>query len=226
MTYNTEKQIVDYYYKYVYSKIWGKNFFMAYAERFMERISPAEQENTLEIGGGKGEHLNFVKKFPANQYILLDSRNIDKNDLLKINDNYEKVCFVKGQVQEIPFPDEYFDHIKSTCVLHHVERLLDSILELRRVATNNCKIIILIPTDPGLFNRVIKRLYTYPKINRVSKFPASLIYSLDHKNSYNNILNVIKFVFSKDQIKITFLPFLFKSVNFNLISIVQITVRK
>jgi len=85
---------------------------------------------------------------------------------------------------------------------------------------------MLIPTDPGLLNLLVKKLFTYPKINRISKFPAGLIYSLDHKNSHNNILEVIKYVFSKDKIKITYLPFLVKSANFNLLSIVKITVRK
>jgi hypothetical protein len=48
-----EKSIVDYYYKQVYSKIWKRNFALGLAERFMEFSSPAQQNNTLEIGGGR-----------------------------------------------------------------------------------------------------------------------------------------------------------------------------
>lgn len=82
------------------------------------------------------------------------------------------------------------------------------------------------PTDPGLLNLLVKKLFTYPKINRISKFPAGLIYSLDHKNSHRNILEVTKYVFSKGQIKITYLTFLVKSANINILSIVKITVMK
>ena len=108
----------------------------------------------------------------------------------------------------------------------HVDRLFVAVSELRRVSTNNCKIIILMPTDPGLLNLLVKKFFTYPKINRISKFPAGLIYSLDHKNSHSNILEIIKYVFRKDQIEIRYLPFLVKSANFNLLSIVKISVRK
>jgi ubiquinone/menaquinone biosynthesis C-methylase UbiE len=176
--------------------------------------------------GGEGEHLKFVRIFPEREYISLDPRIVDKKVLLKISHKHRNVRFVVGSVEDIPFPENYFDHIKSTCVLAHVDRLFVSVSELRRVSTNNCKLIILMPTDPGLLNLLVKKLFAYPKINRISKFPAGLIYSLDHKNSHNNILEVIKYVFSKDQIKITYLPFLVKSANINILSIVKITVSK
>ena len=139
---------------------------------------------------------------------------------------YPKVRFVKGTVEKIPFPDNYFDHIKSTCVLAHVDRLLTCCFEIRRVATKNCTVIILLPTDPGAMNMLIKKLITYPRINRISRYPAGLIYSLDHKNSYNNILEIIKYVFRQDKIDVKHLPFFIKSSNLNLFSIVRITVKK
>ena len=226
MNNDIEKSIIAYYYDQVYPKIWNDNFALGVAEKIMEVSSPVMQINTLEIGGGSGEHLRFVKNFPEKNYVSLDPRTLDKEFLLKMSRRYKRVRFVQGSVEDIPFANDYFDHIKSMCVLAHVDRLLISISELRRVSANNCRIIILMPTDPGLLNLLIKKLFTYPRINRISKFPAGLIYSLDHKNSHNNILEVLKFVFSEDYIKISYLPFLFKSTNFNLLSIVKITVRK
>ena len=226
MNNDIEKSIVDYYYDHIYPKVWNNCFALAVAEKIMEVSSPVKQINTLEIGGGRGEHLRFVRIFPEKNYISLDPRTLDKKFLLEMSHRYKKVRFVQGSVEDIPFANDYFDHIKSTCVLAHIDRLLVSISELRRVSANNCKIIILVPTDPGLLNLLIKRLFTYPRINRISKFPAGLIYSLDHKNSHNNILEVLKFVFGKDHIKINYFPFLFKSSNLNLLSIVKITVRK
>lgn len=226
MNNDIEKSIVDYYYDHIYPKVWNNCFALAVAEKIMEVSSPAKQINTLEIGGGRGEHLRFVRILPEKNYISLDPRTLDKKFLLEMSRRYKRVRFVQGSVEDIPFKNGYFDHIKSTCVLAHVDRLLVSISELRRVSANNCKIIILVPTDPGLLNLLIKKLFTYPRINRISKFPAALIYSLDHKNSHNNILEVLKFVFGKDHIKINYFPFLFKSSNLNLFSLVKITVKK
>lgn len=189
-------------------------------------FQPSKANKHFRNWGGRGEHLRFVRIFPEKNYISLDPRTLDKKFLLEMSRRYKKVRFVQGSVEDIPFANDYFDHIKSTCVLAHVDRLLVSISELRRVSANNCKIIILVPTDPGLLNSLIKKLFTYPRINRISKFPAGLIYSLDHKNSQNNILEVLRFVFGKDHIKINYFPFLFKSSNLNLLSIVKITVRK
>ena len=226
MNNDIEKSIIDYYYNHVYPKVWNSCFAMAVAEKIMELSSPVKQINTLEIGGGRGEHLRFVRIWPEKNYISLDPRALHKKNLFEMSHRNEKVSFVQGSLGDIPFTNDHFDHIKSTCVLAHIDRLLDSIFELRRVSANNCKIVILIPTDPGLFNLLIKKLFTYPRINRISKFPAGLIYSLDHKNSHNNILEVLKFVFGKDHIKISYFPFLFKSSNLNLFSLVKITVRK
>ena len=70
MNNDIEKSIVAYYYDQVYPKIWNNNFALAVAGKFMEFFSPVEQKNTLEIGGGGGEHLRFVKIFPEKEVIL------------------------------------------------------------------------------------------------------------------------------------------------------------
>ena len=112
----------------------------------------------------------------------------------------------------------------ATCTLAHVQDPLQVCKEIKRVIQIGGEIVILLPTDPGFFNLLTKKFFTYPKINRISSYPADLIYALDHRNSINNSLSTIKCVFKDDRLKLYFMPFFIKSVNFNLLCVVNIKV--
>jgi hypothetical protein len=107
-----------------------------------------------------------------------------------------------------------------------VNDLFKSLQEIRRVSKNNCEIVILIPTDPGFFNLTIKKMFTFKKINKVSIYPADLIYSLDHRNSIHNIISMLRYIFKNDLIKFFYLPFFVKSINLNLVWICKIKISK
>jgi len=222
------QEIVTYYYKSIYSKIWpaNKSFFnpLALFERYLEFKSPKSSRNILEIGGGQGQHLNYVKSMPKNCYVILDPILPSSNYISTFTKKFPKVIFKKGLAEQIPFADGYFDHVKSTCVLAHVESPLLALLEIKRVTQLGGEVILLLPTDPGLLNLFVKKIYTYPKINKISKFPADLIYSIDHKNSIGNLLSQIRFVFRDDKISINYLPFIVRTTNLNLVCIVKILI--
>ena len=229
MKYTLKKEIISYYYSEVYNKIWGQFesplSLLWLFEKYMERLSPTYTKNVLEIGGGEGQHLKYVKKMPSEKYVIIDPLLPSRKFISEFTKSYPKIIFVKGVAEKIPFDDCSFDHIKSTCVLAHVDDPYLALMEMRRVTKLGGEIIIMIPTDPGLFNIMIKKIYTYRRINKISKFPADLIYALDHKNSVNNILTLIKYVFRSDKIYIRYLPFLFKSNNLNLVCIVKIIIK-
>jgi len=65
-------------------------------------------------------------------------------------------------------------------------------------------------------------MYSYPKLNKLSEYPANLIYALDHKNGVINLLSIIRYVFKNDSVKMNYYPFFIPSVNFNLAVIVNI----
>jgi ubiquinone/menaquinone biosynthesis C-methylase UbiE len=224
MTHFGTKQVISYYYEHIYNKIWSSNPILSIAERFMESTFSASSKNRLEIGGGVGQHLKYVKNWPSSSYVLLDPispKKIVKSELIS---KYAGLQFVKASAENIPFKDNFFDQLLSTCVLAHVQDPLQVCKEIKRIIQIGGEIVILLPTDPGFFNLLTKKFFTYPKINSISRYPADLIYALDHRNSINNLLSIIKYVFKDDQLKLYFMPFFIKSVNFNLLCIVKIKV--
>jgi len=220
-------RVIAYYYNNVYSDVWGKNNILEIFERYMEFLSPKNSNFVLELGGGSNVgHIKYVKNMPSKKYIILDIILPTKIEQNRIKNLYPKLEFKKGIAEKIPYSRNYFDHVKITCVLHHVSDIFKSAQEIRRVTKHEGEIIILIPTDPGFLNLLVKKIITFRRINKVSEFPAELIYALDHQNSIQNVLAVINYVFSKDSISIKRLPFFIKSVNFNLMYVYKIVINK
>ena len=178
----------------------------------------------LELGGGSGEHLPYVKQVPNTEYISLDLA-------LPRTDKYLKeipvrlaeiVKFVKGNAEQLPFESEYFEKVISTCLLHHVTDPLAVLFEARRVTKQQGELIFIIPTDPGLLNQFIKRTISYRRLRKFTSQKPELILALDHINHVGGLLELCKFVFKNDELEIDFLPFGIKSWNLNLIARVRV----
>jgi demethylmenaquinone methyltransferase/2-methoxy-6-polyprenyl-1,4-benzoquinol methylase len=222
-----KKDIISYYYASIYNTLWGKSKLLVPFEILLEFLSPKNPTQVLEVGGGSEcSHIKYVNKKPTKNYVVLDPVLPTSQVRALLKKQYPFVKFQKGVSENIPYPQNYFDHIKITCVLHHVNDLFKSLQEIRRVSKNNCEIVILIPTDPGFFNLTIKKMFTFKKINKVSIYPADLIYSLDHRNSIHNIISMLRYIFKNDLIKFFYLPFFVKSINLNLVWICKIKISK
>jgi len=223
----SRKSIIDKYYSEIYDNYLNDDGLIRIANRTLERKiehNSNKQDNyVLEIGGGGGEHLKFVSNFPQKNYIILDPRETSKTTVRKLKKLSSKIKFVSGVAEDIPFPNCYFDRIVSSCVLAHLDDPLASLLECRRVTKENGTLSFLVTTDPGFLNQLVKKMYSYPKLNKLSEYPANLIYALDHKNGVINLLSIIRYVFKNDSIKLNYYPFFIPSVNFNLAVIVNIT---
>jgi ubiquinone/menaquinone biosynthesis C-methylase UbiE len=95
----------------------------------------------LDIGGGEGEHANYVKHEHDN-YLVLDKRKIqDKADI--------NIEFIIGDAEEIPIHDESVDRVVITCLLHHVEDPQKVLAEMWRSIKLGGIATILLPHDPG-----------------------------------------------------------------------------
>jgi ubiquinone/menaquinone biosynthesis C-methylase UbiE len=222
-------KIHDTYYSEVYEKYLfqkdvlglGIKYFEESVEKFWDNEAP---ERVLEIGGGSGEHLPFLRYVPSCSYTSVDIRK-------KMSDTYtqdldvnlaSKVEFVVGDAQDLPFPDLQFDRVFSTCLLHHVDDVLAVLLEARRVTSRGGEIAFVIPSDPGILNQVVKRIISYRKLRKLTKIRPELFYALEHKNHVGSILEILKFVYSEDQLKFHYRPFRFKSWNLNLLVVAKI----
>ena len=223
----SKNSIVNEFYSKVYAKYLNDDCLIRVANRTLEKkieYNSNKLDNyVLEIGGGGGEHLKYVSNFPRKNYIILDPRETSKPTVRKLKKLSSTIKFVSGVAEDIPFPNCYFDRVVSSCVLAHLDDPLASLLECRRVTKGNGTLSFLVTTDPGFLNQLVKKLYSYPKLNKLSEYPASLIYALDHKNGVINLLAIMRYVFKNDIIKMNYYPFFIPSVNFNLAVIVNIT---
>jgi len=221
--------MLDEYYSNDYQKyLFGKNaqslgirYFEKTIESFWVTKNPRK---ILELGGGSGEHLKFVQDVPEIKYVSLDLRqNITKNHQSEASTELlKKIEFVIGNAEILPFPNLEFDRVFSTCLLHHVDDVLAVLLEARRVAIAGGEIAFIVPTDPGLVNQFIKRVISYPKLRKISKIKPELIYALEHKNHIGGILELIKFVYQKDELRLHYRPFRIKSWNLNLLVVAHV----
>ena len=131
----------------------------------------------LEIGGGNGEHLPYVRYVPSKKYISLDlvtPKSKIYTEMISV-ELLNKLKFVKGDSEELKYKNSTFDRILVTCVLAHVDNVMAVLFEIKRVAKKGAEIGILLPTDPGILNRLIKNLITYRKLKKLWRFLQNLL---------------------------------------------------
>ena len=156
---------------------------------------------------------------PRKNYYSLDIRKPDTQiSTVDASDDLKKVLsFVLGNAENLPFEDLTMDRILGNCVLHHLSDPFQALQEIRRVAKHDAEIVFVLPTDPGILNRMLKKTYTFRKLRKLSSYPPELFYSLDHQNHIESLIQMFKFVFRNDSIEIKYFPLRLKSWNLNLL---------
>jgi ubiquinone/menaquinone biosynthesis C-methylase UbiE len=187
----------------------------------------------LEVGASSGEHLLYVSKEPFwEEYIALDiNPGISNPDLYSEvvgnrSSNFPSVKFVAGNAEEMPFDDDTFDLVVSTCLLAHVKEPEKVLSEIRRVVRGGGQVVIGLPTDPGILNRLVKVIITYPKMRRHGVSNPRLEYAREHINGVGNLIEMAKFLFMEDQVKFRYYPFFVRSWNANLAVVLICRVEK
>lgn len=225
---NKTQWIDEYYEKYFddlcNSGIQGKgsSFIHNKIEKYWKNTKPFK---ILEVGAGDGAHFKFTRIDGAAEVQLtaldvrVPSQTISKLDL---ETGSLAITWVQGNVEKIPLEDETFDRVTSTCLLHHVDDPLAAMLEMRRVTAISGEISIGLPTDPGLVNRFIKKMYTYRKARKLGMENPAFVYSLDHQNHIFGLIEIAKYVFRNDDLSINYLPFKVKSANLNLLVVLKV----
>lgn len=132
------------------------------------------------------------------------------------------INWITGSVEKIPLENESFDRVTSTCLLHHVDDPLAAMLEMRRVTKKAGEISIGLPADPGVLNRFVKKIYTYKKAKKLGMMNPAFVYSLDHQNHIFGLIEIAKYVFRDDDLRIRYLPFKLKSPNLNLLVVLSV----
>jgi ubiquinone/menaquinone biosynthesis C-methylase UbiE len=200
----------------------GSSYMHKQIEKYWINDNPSE---ILEVGVGDGSHFKYAK-FKKNLTVKLtglDMRLPKKAfSELKLGESKLSINWITGSVEKIPLDDNSFDRVTSTCLLHHVDDPYAAMLEMRRVTRVSGEISIGLPTDPGILNRSIKKVYTYRKAKKLGLENPALVYSLDHQNHIFGLVEIAKHIFRKDELRIRYLPFRIKSSNLNLLVVISV----
>src|SRR5262249_17998671 len=102
---------------------------------------------TLDIGAGRGEHLEY-ESLADQEYVALELRP-ELADCIR--SKFPRAQVVIGDIQQqLPFPDGHFDRILAVHVLEHLPDLPAALDEVRRLLRPGGQFSVLIPCDPGL----------------------------------------------------------------------------
>jgi ubiquinone/menaquinone biosynthesis C-methylase UbiE len=176
-------------------------------------------ENVLEVGAGDGAHLHFVKHKYLNYYetdIRIPRQVDDPTVKVCTTTNASRLVREFADVLDLHYGDNQFDRVIATCLMLHLEKPEVALSELRRVTKNGGVISLLVPCEPGLMLRISRKLLTSPKAKRVGFTGYDLFCARDHINYISSIDKLIHFVFRKDIILVSTLPFRWPSWNLNL----------
>ena len=183
-------------------------------------------DKVLELGAGDCQHASFVR----HKYkIYLQTDILEYKVFLTDKEN---VRFEIQDAQSLNYPDNEFNRVISTCLLHHLETPDRALKEWRRVSKDGGKIDILLPSDPGILYRIARKLASEWKVKKIlnsTDFSISkyrYIHAIDHRNHVDSLEKMIKHIFIKDEIIFKRFPAFIPFWNFNLFSIINITVIK
>lgn len=225
----TKSEFIDEYYDKYFDNLCnsgvqgrGSSYIHKQIEKYWIKSNPSK---ILEVGVGDGSHFKYAKfgQKLSVKLTALDIRSPKKafSELI-LGDRKLSIDWVTGSVEKIPLENDSFDRVTSTCLLHHVDDPYAAMLEMRRVTRISGEISIGLPTDPGILNRSIKKIYTYRKAKKLGLENPALVYSLDHQNHIFGLVEIAKHVFRKDELQVRYLPFRIKSSNLNLLVVISV----
>ena len=205
-------------YDSLYSGISG--FFFVWAHKNLQSfmIHKEKSNKILEIGPGRFPHYNFDKQKISNKYYFYETYSKNISYLKKKNKDFLFFKSIKG------IPNLFFDRIICSHVLEHVEDPVKFILRLKSFLKKDGHIYFTLPCDPGLLwnlGRLMRYLLFWKK-KGIKKKEYYYHMALEHKNSIQNLLSILKYQF--EEIQEIYLPFRLKLININLMC--NVIVRK
>lgn len=132
---------------------------------YMLKHTDPTAESMLDIGCGRGYWLNLVaEKLPS-----LELTGVDFYDDVPL----KKGNYVRGNIENLPFPDKSFDVITCCHVIEHLQNLPKAIEEMKRVARK--QIIIATPCQRYYYYTLDFHLHFFP-----TEYSVSGLFQLKH----------------------------------------------
>jgi ubiquinone/menaquinone biosynthesis C-methylase UbiE len=139
------------------------------------------QSKVLDVGCGTGTFpINLSSSVGCTLHGLEPSADMLKEALVK--DSFRNIMWVRGDGQRLPFPNEIFDCVYMTFVLHHVERKDSALQEIHRVLKTGGGCVIMTTSHSQIRRHVLN---SFPGVTAIDlkRFPSVL----QIKKSMSNI---------------------------------------
>ncbi len=199
---------LDVYYAEAYSSIASSGSFglaSRLQHRQMERhglVRGLSGQKILEVGAGGGQRVAFVDPDSWTEYLQTDLRppaEVYSGEGSWISESVD--------ASSLPFPDQSFDRLISTCVLAHTDNPSLTLKEWRRVVRPGGLITLYLSTESSLALNFLRLLG--PRQARIKAGFDPRIIFLDHRYNYRYLKTLIELEFEGSAIRSRKFPRLF-----------------
>lgn len=158
----------------------------------------------LEIGALSGEHLPYVRH-SFDSWTLSD---IIDHKTGKFDD--DRVHFERQDVHGLTYSDHSFDRVAAMCVVHHLDRPIQALAQMRRVCKPGGVLTIFLPVEPGWQYSLGISLTSMRRAKKLGlQEEAIRSRALQHHNHFESLQWQFREVFKHDAVKIFTWPFPF-----------------
>lgn len=205
-----------------------------YQSRIIKRIPVIPGGTYLELGSHSleltervyGRSESGLSQFIAVDIVYPNSLGLSRAAQLERAYPRQVLSLVQSDVAQLSLRDESVDVVFHGCLLHHLERPLHSLNEIRRVTRDCGTIIYYLPCDPGLLLRITQKLVSQRVAKRVMSrrgLSVKFLWSIEHRNHFTSLRESIVHVHLHDSIKSYRYPLRWRLWNLNLFEIIVIT---
>jgi phosphatidylethanolamine/phosphatidyl-N-methylethanolamine N-methyltransferase len=216
---------VNDFYEKNYNELFYSRGIASIATRFIHialefKIRKENYPLVLEIGGGEGNHVPFVRH-SYKKYTLSDIDRRPLNPVAAQLLTEKKLKFDLQNAHKLSYEANSFDRVVLMCVLHHLENPEKSLAEARRVLKPGGLASIYLPCDPGLVYRMTRSLLVGFRSKKLG-LNYRLLNAQEHRNHVQSLELMVAHVFSKDSIRTLRFPFGIKFWNMNYFYVIHI----
>ena len=212
-----------------YSKLFYQGGVAGSATKFIHnqtegRLGTYSFPKVLEVGGGEGFHVPYVKHDFAGYYLTdISTRNLAKDALsLKVEN---RLTLVTTDAELLSFKNSCFDRVIFMCVLHHLNDPYRALKESLRVVKDKGLVTIYLPCDPGFSYRQLRKIALRSKLKKLN-LNYNLINAKEHHKHVHGLDIFIKEVFKESKIVQKAFPFRIKIHDLNIFNVYHISVKK
>lgn len=229
------RQIVDGFYLDYYTQLFNEKGLTKFSfslthklveKKYIKSISKGVESginnqtiDILEIGAGKGEHLPYVRD-NFTKYVMLDLLDPPNNFFWERD---QRVSWIVNDICKFEMFGNKFDRIVVMCVLHHIDDLEAAFVNIKKLLKPGGTLSVFLSSDPGLMNRLYRRLIVTPRAKRLGFKDYELVNAIEHRNHYYSIKIQMNHMFAGYKIRRAYYPFRLPFQDLSLFSIWTIT---